>query len=76
MILTSLPYQPDAWWNAAFPGLALAITAMGFNLIGDGLRDWLDPLVRSSAWMSYEPVPGSVVHEGNGDLDRSGTSAG
>ena len=45
-ILQSLPYQPAAWWYAAFPGLALALTAMGFNLVGDGLRDWLDPLLR------------------------------
>lgn len=46
MILASLPYQPDAWWYAAFPGLTLALTALGFNLLGDGLRDWLDPLLR------------------------------
>jgi peptide/nickel transport system permease protein len=46
-ILASLPYQPDAWWYAAFPGLALALTALGFNLVGDGLRDWLDPVLRS-----------------------------
>ena len=42
-ILASLPYQPQAWWYATFPGLALATTALGFNLLGDGLRDWLDP---------------------------------
>ena len=30
------------WWVSFFPGLAIAI-AMGFNLIGDGLRDLLDP---------------------------------
>jgi peptide/nickel transport system permease protein len=48
MILASLPYQPDAWWYAAFPGLALALTALGFNLIGDGLRDHLDPVLSSS----------------------------
>lgn len=46
-ILQSLPYQPDAWWYAAFPGLALALTALGFNLLGDGLRDWLDPILRA-----------------------------
>ena len=31
------------WWISFFPGLAIAITVMGFNLIGDGLRDLLDP---------------------------------
>lgn len=46
MILESLPYQPMAWWYATFPGLALMVTAFGFNLLGDGLRDWLDPAMR------------------------------
>ena len=31
------------WWISFFPGLAIAVTVMGFNLIGDGLRDLLDP---------------------------------
>ena len=31
------------WWIAFFPGLAIAVTVMGFNLIGDGLQDLLDP---------------------------------
>jgi peptide/nickel transport system permease protein len=43
MILDALTYQPQAWWYALFPGLALTITAFGFNLLGDGLRDWFDP---------------------------------
>lgn len=33
----------DAWWIATFPGLAIALTVMSFNLLGDGLRDALDP---------------------------------
>ena len=32
-----------AWWLAAFPGAALALTALGVNLLGDWLRDTLDP---------------------------------
>ena len=44
MIFDALTYQPDAWWLIVGPGGALAITALGFNLMGDGLRDWLDPL--------------------------------
>lgn len=32
-----------AWWFMAFPGLALFLTVLGFNLLGDGLRDALDP---------------------------------
>lgn len=31
------------WWSYTFPGLAIAITVLGFNLVGDGLEDLLDP---------------------------------
>jgi peptide/nickel transport system permease protein len=34
------------WWVSAFPGLAILTVVMGFNFIGDGLRDWLDPKTR------------------------------
>jgi peptide/nickel transport system permease protein len=34
------------WWVSFFPGLAIAISVMGFNLIGDGLQDLLDPTRR------------------------------
>ena len=34
------------WWVSFFPGLAIAVTVMGFNLIGDGLQDLLDPARR------------------------------
>jgi len=33
----------DAWWITAFPGIAIVLTVMAFNLVGDGLRDALDP---------------------------------
>lgn len=33
----------EAWWITAFPGLAIVFTVMSFNLVGDGLRDALDP---------------------------------
>lgn len=39
----------DAWWLAVFPGTAIVWTVLGFNLLGDGLRDVLDP----------RPVPGT-----------------
>ncbi|HYZ76323.1 MAG TPA: nickel transporter permease [Gaiellaceae bacterium] len=39
-------FLQDAWWYPTFPGLALALTVLGFNLFGDGLRDWLDPRLR------------------------------
>jgi peptide/nickel transport system permease protein len=43
MIADAQVYVREGWWAAAFPGLAIALTAMGFNLVGDGLRDFLDP---------------------------------
>jgi peptide/nickel transport system permease protein len=33
-------------WIAILPGLAIAVTVLGFNLLGDGLRDVLDPKIR------------------------------
>jgi peptide/nickel transport system permease protein len=38
--------MPVYWWTAAFPGLAISIAVLGFNLLGDGLRDVLDPKTR------------------------------
>lgn len=46
MISTARIYAIDQWWYAAFPGLSILITIMGFNLIGDGVRDILDPRSR------------------------------
>ena len=34
---------PTAWWSATFPGLAIFVTVFAFNVLGDGLRDVLDP---------------------------------
>ncbi|MCD6291001.1 MAG: ABC transporter permease [Anaerolineae bacterium] len=36
-------YMAQAWWLALFPGLAIVVSVLGLNLLGDGLRDWLDP---------------------------------
>lgn len=35
------------WWTALFPGIALGITVLGYALVGDGLRDYLDPVNRN-----------------------------
>ena len=34
------------WWVATFPGLAILTVVLGFNFLGDGIRDWLDPKAR------------------------------
>lgn len=47
-IAESRQYLPESWWFATFPGLAILITVLGFNLFGDGLRDLVDPKLRRS----------------------------
>lgn len=46
MIAESREFLPQAWWYAAVPGVAILLVVMGFNLLGDGLRDVLDPRLR------------------------------
>ena len=46
MLSESRDFLYVAWWLAAFPGAALALTALGINLVGDWLRDILDPRFR------------------------------
>ncbi|TFB07849.1 ABC transporter permease [Candidatus Atribacteria bacterium MT.SAG.1] len=43
MINTSRTYFLNAWWYSTFPGMAIFITVLSFNLLGDGLREVLDP---------------------------------
>jgi len=53
-IAESREFLPDAWWYALAPGLAIFLTVMGFNLLGDGLRDVLDPRLRRGRTMADE----------------------
>ncbi len=46
MISIARSYMPDWWWYSFFPGAAIFLTVLGFNLLGDGLRDILDPRSR------------------------------
>lgn len=46
MISTGRQYVLDHWWVATMPGLAIVVVSLGFNLLGDGLRDVLDPKQR------------------------------
>ena len=43
MVSEGQAYFPTAWWAVTFPGIAILLTAFAFNLLGDGLRDLLDP---------------------------------
>ncbi len=46
MIAAGQRFMLDQWWVAAAPGVAIALAALGFNLLGEGLRDLLDPRQR------------------------------
>lgn len=46
MLHNAQEYFNQAWWMAVFPGLALFITTLGLNLVGDGLNDALNPRLR------------------------------
>jgi peptide/nickel transport system permease protein len=48
MIAESQRYLPSGWWISVFPGIAILITVLAFNLIGDSLRDAIDPRLRRS----------------------------
>ena len=54
-------YVDTAWWLAVFPGLAATLTVVGLNLLGDGLRDTLDPWAGRSlggdGGLTVEPEP-------------------
>jgi peptide/nickel transport system permease protein len=43
MLTAAQPYLGQAPWFAIMPGLAILVTTLSFNLVGDGLRDVLDP---------------------------------
>jgi peptide/nickel transport system permease protein len=43
MIADGRQYVLDQWWVATIPGIAIFTVSLGFNLLGDGLRDVFDP---------------------------------
>ncbi len=47
MVNDGRPYMLNAWWISTFPGLAVAALVLGINLVGEGLRDALDPRLRA-----------------------------
>jgi peptide/nickel transport system permease protein len=46
MLSEGRDYLRDAWWISTFPGIAIMLTVLAMNLLGDGLRDVLDPRLR------------------------------
>ncbi|RIK35779.1 MAG: ABC transporter permease, partial [Chloroflexi bacterium] len=49
MLAEGRNYLREQWWIATFPGMAIMITVLAMNLLGDGLRDTLDPRQRINA---------------------------
>jgi len=46
MLASALEFIQSAWWVVTFPGLAILVAVLAFNLMGDGLRDALDPKLK------------------------------
>jgi peptide/nickel transport system permease protein len=49
MVVEGRQFLASAWWVSTFPGLAIFATVLGFNLFGDGVRDALDPALRTGS---------------------------
>jgi peptide/nickel transport system permease protein len=50
MLANAAIYVRDAWWLSTFPGLAVLLAVLGMNLLGDGVRDAVDPKLRTHRW--------------------------
>ncbi len=46
MAFSGRAFVRDAWWMSLFPGIAILLAVLGFNLLGDGMRDLLDPRLK------------------------------
>ena len=55
MLNVGTPFLRDAWWMATVPGLAIFLTVLSINLLGDGLRDAFDPRLQC---LQRPPVAG------------------
>ena len=49
MVASGQNFLQTAWWVAAVPGMMIFLVVLGFNFLGDWLRDWLDPKLRQQA---------------------------
>jgi peptide/nickel transport system permease protein len=48
MLTAGKDYLEFAWWLSLFPGIAILVTVVAYNLVGEGLRDALDPRISRS----------------------------
>lgn len=72
MVNSGRAFLLDQWWYPTFPGAAILVTAVGFNLVGDWLRDRLDPRHDEKASVMRRPTFG----DGSGDERRDGDGEG
>ena len=63
MLADAMQFMQRAWWVVTFPGLAILLTVLGFNLLGDALRDALDPRLRDAA--EHAGALGAAAGAGN-----------
>jgi len=59
LVYDGLQYLPEKWWYSLIPGFMLFMVALGFNLLGDGLRDVFDPKYRRKLEFREKEVGGS-----------------
>ena len=75
MLSQGREYIASAWWLVTFPGLAIIVTVLGANLLGDALRDALDPRLRTSVGLSlWRRAMDAMVTRGKGS--RRSTALG
>ncbi len=71
LLFLAQPFLNQGWWMAVFPGVAILVTTLGFNLLGDGLNDVLDPRQGVARAMSAagppKASPGSGAKRRRGD---------
>jgi peptide/nickel transport system permease protein len=63
------------WWLVLFPGLAITVTVLAFNLLGDGIRDSLDPRLAPTVMRLVTGVRGSARSAGSASATAAPSSA-
>lgn len=75
MLSDGRTYLLTAWWLGVFPGIAIMIAVLGGNLLGNGLRDALDPHIKSGNRALQAEKEGLMMGYGGVDVDRAGAVA-
>jgi peptide/nickel transport system permease protein len=75
MIADGRGFLATAWWISLFPGLAMLLTVLAVNLMGDWLRDHLDPKLRQAGGATAEDVAATPLAHGAGDASARGAAA-